>query len=128
MVLLPGVQVLRFRVRKPQLRDRPDKRPAPLEYIHLRIPLLIEGHSIVHLHPPRDPPVVSLCKVDPVPQSRLIDALSPAGVPDGRVGHSVNAPSLQPRMGLLDLPDFGKLLLRGPPHPLVGILRAAVQL
>lgn len=120
VILLSGIQVLRLCVRKSQLRYCPDKRPAALEYIHLRISLLVKGHPVVHLHPPRDASVIAPCEVYPVPQGRLIDAFSPAGIPNCRIGHSVNGPPLQPRVGLFDLPYLGKLLLRGPPHPSSG--------
>ena len=128
MVFLPGVHVLCVRLVKQQLRDRPDKRPASGEHIQHGIPLFIEAHAVVQLHPSGDTPVVAPGEIDPVPQSRLINALPPAGIPDGRVGHPLDLPALQPGMGVLYPADFRELPLRRPPHAYIRLPGAAVQL
>ena len=64
----------------------------------------------------------------PVPQGRLIDALAPAGVPDGRVRHPLNLPALQPGVGVLYPADLRELLLRRPPDAHIRLPGAAVQL
>ena len=82
----------------------------------------------MQLHPSGDTPVVAPGEIDPVPQSRLINALPPAGIPDGRVGHPLDLPALQPGMGVLYPADLRELPLRRPPHAYIRLPGAAVQL
>ena len=88
MVLLPGVHVLRVRLVEQKLRYCPDKRPAPGEHIQHGIPLFIEAHAVVQLHPAGYTRVVAGGKVHPVARGAGRYALAGGAVPDGGVGNA----------------------------------------
>ena len=104
--------------------------PAGAEHLKHGPPLPIERQPVVELHLPRQAGVVTGDPVEKMGASLHHggNALAPALIKDGRVGHPQNGAALEHRVVLLCLPDPPCLLHRVDAQALVGATRAAVQL
>ena len=130
MVLLPGVDVLHIALVIDQVREGADKVPAGAEHLKHGPPLPIERQPVVELHLPRQPGVVTGDPVEKMGASLHHggNALAPALIKDGGVGHPQNGVALEHRVVLLCLPDPPCLFHRIDAQALVGAARTAVQL
>ena len=130
MVLLPGVDVLHIALVIDQVREGADEVPAGAEHLKHGPPLPIERQPVVELHLPRQAGVVTGDPVEKMGASLHHggNALAPALIKDGGVGHPQNGAALEHRVVLLCLPDPPCLFHRIDAQALVGAARAAVQL
>nr|DAL39790.1 MAG TPA_asm: hypothetical protein [Caudoviricetes sp.] len=130
VVFLSGVDVFHVALAVHQVRDGADEVFAGGKHLKHGPPILSKGKTVVELHLPSKPRVVT---GGPVQKVRglflhLGNALTLTLVEDGRVGHPQNHPPFQQRVVLLCLSDAPCLLHRVDFQALVGRPGAAVQL
>ena len=130
VILLRGVDVLHIALVIDEVRDGADEVLAGVEDLQHRPSVFAESQPIVKLHLSRQTGVVA---GHPVQEIRALflhvrDALAPALVEDGRVGHAQDDPAFQQRVVLLRFPDHPCLFHRVLSQALVGCAGAAVKL
>ena len=130
MVFLRGVDVLHVALVIDEVRDGADEVLAGVEDLQHRPSVFAESQPVVELHLSRQTGVVAGHPVQKVRAFLLHvrDALAPALVEDGRVGHAQDDPAFQQRVVLLRFPDHPCLFHRVLSQALVGCAGAAVKL
>ena len=130
MILSCCINVLNVLLVIHKCRYRPYKFPASAKAIEHRLPVTSESESVMILHLPRYPRIVTRRPYHKVRSSRhkIGYTFTPALVKYGRIGNSIHISTLYIRIVTFNLSDILRYYRRLKPYSLVRLFRTAVIL